>query len=324
MSFISPGFNPHRGFNILWGDLGVHVCGNGPAWANSVLPLLTYQSAAFGNGVYVIGANSVGAARNTAVSADGATFALSTTTSNLNTGNVERIVFGNGVFLDSSASSARFNSSPDGNVWTDEPALNAAVQFQDFVFGNGLFVVADSSSANTYATTGAGGAWTIRATPVQFSGLAWSSVRGKWFASELGGLRTYSSPDLIAWTQLGNLPLIPSSGIRAGADGSLVAPKGIAQAFIAVSLDGGATWADKALPFATLLPPVDVVYSNGAWITIQNGAFVSVSVDALTWTAAVSQITSQGAIPWRLAVGPKYIAVPVLGGGSTVGALGIC
>lgn len=325
MSFLSPGPNLHRGFNIVFGDPGAHAaCKVGPVWADMNMPLLTYQSAAWGNGVFMAGANSVGAARNTARSPDGTTWALSLTTANLNTGNVEQAVFGNGIFMIYGL--ARFNVSADADTWTDCPLLNGLFIAADLAFGNGLFVICDNGAAQVCATPNGATLFTVHATPVKFAGIVWDSSRNLWFGVEAGGVTSWSSPDLIAWTAKGILPAQGNS-IQVGA-GTLVAPRTFNAAFVNVSVDGGVTWTNQPIPFATILQKSGLHYQNGAWLAVQDGGFVSASVDALTWAATPSQITSQGAIPWRFvaggATGLTYVAVPVKGGGSTVGAIGLC
>ncbi|HEY8301797.1 MAG TPA: hypothetical protein VIG48_07855 [Jatrophihabitans sp.] len=124
--------------------------------------------------------------------------------------------------------------------------------------------------------------------------------------------------------ELGNLVIDHNSGTGTStspfyAYQSFVAPSsssgtGYNEAFLAVSADGGSTWADKAIPCSTNwggsldhnFPNVSVAPNGTLWYAVSNdkNVYTATSSDhGSTWTCsgAVSSTTAQGIFPWLVA-----------------------
>lgn len=303
-----------------------HVCTGGPVWQDSTLPLLNYFCATYGNGVFVAGGQTVGSAKNTAVSVDGISWVLSSTQAPMPT-QVSRMVFGNGIFFANGVGDATFASSPDGMVWTALTALGGIVTTAGIAFGNGLFVVTDNVTNRVLSTDGLGGGWAIHALPGGFIGRAVVWTGTVWLVAENGIVapRVFSSPDLVTWTQVGTQTSNTAGTVEmAFGGGAVVASSGASSAFIMYSLDEGVTWTNTPLAHSGLVDTIK--YQQGAFIITQS-SFVSNSLDGITWALTASQITpSVPGSRWTFASDglERYVAVNAISGGSTLHAVGIC
>lgn len=303
-----------------------HNCPNGPVWTPDTMPNLNYQSAAYGNGVFVAGGVTVGAAKNSSVSTDGATWRLSTSQVPL-VNQVSRILFGNNIFFANDISGASFASSTDGDTWISLGALGGVVITGGMAFGNGLFVVTDNSTNRVLATNGSGGAFTIHALPGGFIGRAIVWTGTVWLVSETGSAapRVYSSPDLVTWTLVApQASNTFGTSMMSFGGGVVLAASGAASAFIMYSIDNGVTWTNTALATSGVVHSIH--YQQGAFILLQSNN-VSVSTNGIAWALTASQIAlSTPGSQWvYISDGAgHYSAVNAIGGGSTVHSTGLC
>lgn len=302
-----------------------HICPAGPVWTPNTMPNMNYVSAAYGNGKFVAGGVTVGAAKNSSVSTDGITWRLSTGQVPL-VNQVSRILFGNHIFFANDISGASFASSPDGDAWTPLGALGGIVTTGGMAFGNGLFVVTDNGTNQVLSTVGFG-SWTFHPLPVGFIGRAIVWTGSVWLVSETGSAapRVYSSPDLAAWTLVA-----PQASNTFGTNlmgyggGVVVAASGAGAAFIMYSTDHGLTWINTPLAHSGVVDSIN--YQQGAFIILQSNN-VSNSTNGIAWNLTASQIAlSVPGSQWVFASDglTKYVAVNAISGGSTVHSVGLC
>jgi hypothetical protein len=231
-----------------------------------------YTTVAYGNGIFV--ASSFGFF---AYSYDGAIWTEDSTIINWG---IEKITFGNGLFVGvgyaiaSGVPTAYVKSSPDGLTWTSRtPAAN--LWWRAITYGNGLFVaVAQTGTGNRVMTSPNGINWTSRTTPVNldFSGVTYGN--GLFVAVSLGGAgvtggNIITSPDGITWTQR-NVSFIANTVFFANG-------KFTVGAYYSTN---GITWTASNLAFN----PYGIAYGNNFFVGVdQSGNRISYSIDAITW-----------------------------------------
>ncbi len=141
---------------------------------------LSWQSVAYGNGMYVAVAYN-GSGNRVMTSTDGITWAIRTSAAD---NQWLSVTYGNGLFVavSNTGTGNRVMTSPDGITWTSRTSA-ADNSWYSVTYGNGLFVaVASTGSGNRVMTSPDGITWTSRtsaADKLVFRHLRQWAVRGR-------------------------------------------------------------------------------------------------------------------------------------------------
>lgn len=261
----------------------------------------TWESVAYGNGVYVAVASS-GANRVMRSTDGGITWVVSVVTLTP----WSCVAFGNGLFV--VMSSDGFNgsiTSPDGITWTTQTQLAtlSGNAWKFIIFAGGQFVATGDSAStpNTSVITSHDGiAWTQRTTPVDddFLGIAYGN--GTYVV--LGRNYCITSPDGIIWT---SRTIVAASwkSVAFGA-GLFVAVTDTGFGAIAMSSPDGIVWASRVSASDQVWE--SVTYFSGLFIAVASTGTAAQrgmkSKNGITWTA----ITTTAANDWQCIIAAQY------------------
>ena len=152
----------------------------------------TWQSVAYGNGLFVAMASST---NNVMTSPDGITWTAQTAAE---TGSV---TYGNGLFVAVNGN-GDVVTSPDGITWTLHAAALTGSDWASVAYGNGLFVAVagGANTTNRVATSPDGVTWTGQAGDGTSDWNAVTYGNGLFVAGGFGPNEIMTSPDGITWT----------------------------------------------------------------------------------------------------------------------------
>ena len=277
---------------------------------------LSWQSLAYGNGLYVAVAGS-GTGNRVMTSPDGINWTARSSAADLSWRSVS---YGNGLFVAVAITGTgnRVMTSPDGINWTIRTSA-ADNSWNSITYGNGLFVaVASTGAGNRVMTSPDGISWTIRTSADNNS---WNSItygNGLFVAvaSTGTGNRVMTSPDGITWTSRATMPNNQWIGLTYG--------NGL---FVSVAEDGlgnrvmtspdGITWTSRTSSANNFW--FGLTYGNGLFVAVASsgtGNRVMTSPDGITWTSRVSATDNN----WRNVAyaNGQFVAVAYSGTGNRV------
>lgn len=211
---------------------------------------VSWISAAYGAGTWVVGSASANIATSTN---DGATW----TTRVMGAGASSRIAYGAGLFV-AAAGGSNVYTSPDGITWTTRAAANAATG--SIYFLNGLFV---AGGPDLLQTSPDGINWTARTVPLG----GWAYITygaGLYVAYSNDGtnyLNYITSPDGVTWTSRTS-PIGPCFGLAFG-NGLFMLGQQSSQYYISTD---GINW--------SYINTFNIWGTNMRSITFGNGLFV--------------------------------------------------
>jgi hypothetical protein len=131
-------------------NFGTYSDNNGVSWTNFTLPLTqTWQSIAYGNGVFVIIASGSG----TALYSNNNGSSWTSFTMPGGTGTWNSVAYGNGMFIAIAGSSTRAAYSYNGINWTASTLPGASAGWEAITYGNNRFVAISSASNRAIYTT---------------------------------------------------------------------------------------------------------------------------------------------------------------------------
>lgn len=310
MSFHSPGLNMHRGFNVLFGDVGAPAaCKDGPVWTLGNLA----TSSNWRGGVF--GKSGSGAGRFVAAGNNGATpvvnysddngvtwnaAATPPTSAFLNNAAGGSFAYGNGIWL--GLNGANIARSVDGSNWTNQSPPSGGQNA--IVFGKTNFIIAANGVTQCKTSpSGLGGSWVLRTLPATSpTGAAYLATDGAglvvYAGNGTGGASTFrSTDDGATWSSGGSLPApfngtVGLTALRYG-NGVLVGCNSGVTGSVCFSTDGGLTWSLCATTLTSFLPSTctwsDLIYSQGRWLLFSTTSNVGQgvilqSIDGNTWT----------------------------------------
>jgi hypothetical protein len=258
--------------------------GNKPVWTSRTSGAdLTWESVAYGNGIFVAVAES-NEVNGVMTSPDGITWTQRVPATNQYWSDV---TFGNGIFVAvkiDGVLSAQVMTSSDGITWTSRTSARAN-SWRDVTYGNGLFVaVADGGFGDRVMTSPNGITWTWRTSAADNTWYGVTYGNGIFVAvASSGSNRVMTSPDGITWTA--------RTAAAANQWLSVTYGEGV---FVAVSTDGvnpvmtspnGINWTSRSAVGSNEWR--DVTYGNGLFVAVASsgsGTRVMTSPDGITWT----------------------------------------
>ena len=289
----------------------------GTAAANS-----QWQSAAYGNGIFVAVAPQVTPRVSTSV--DGSTWTGVTLSGPLATRLWQSVWFANDRFivfsnpLDLSDTGATM-SSTDGINWTPG-TVPAGSQWYSVAYGNSTYVAISYSGSNVVMTSTDGVTWTAgTAFSSNYRAVTFGNGRFVAVGAGGGGGRVITSTDGINWTLQGAAPTNDWKSITYG--------NGL---FVAVSADGaptqvstspdGVTWTPRATPNNVVWD--EVAFGDGTFVATGDAGAVMSSSDGVTWTTRSAPVTVPASQNWRaLAYGRGRFTALSRNGSSNLGAM---
>jgi hypothetical protein len=314
---------------------GVFISTDGHAWSKAATALNNLNDVAFGNGLF-LGVNSgntvshstdgstwpgqsvwSGSTAFTRVSfANGRFFIMGSGSSgqllysstdastwtgpvSLNTNGIQKIVYGNGVYVSlnevitANATWSEFRTSTDGATWS-APNQFTNHLFTDAVFASGRFVVLNEVGAVLFSPDGTN--WTEQLAPELFGGVKMAWDGSLYLVSGVFG-RIVTSTDGTNWVrrtigpQNSLVGITHSGGLYVAVGGNLVPGGGdpYSSSTVATSVNGQ-NWAEHNPGTTNSL--LAVVGWNGRYVAVGTNGTIVTSVDATNWSAAVSPTTN--------------------------------
>jgi len=295
----------------------------GTTWAQGTAAANSqWQSAAYGNGIFVAVAPQVTPRVSTSV--DGSTWTGVTLSGPLATRLWQSVWFANDRFivfsnpLDLSDTGATM-SSTDGINWTPG-TVPAGSQWYSVAYGNSTYVAISYSGSNAVMTSTDGVTWTAgTAYASNYRAVTFGNGRFVAVGAGGGGGRVITSTDGISWTLQGAAPANDWKSITYGED-----------LFVAVSADGaptqvstspdGVTWTPRATPGTVVWD--EVAFGDGTFVATGDAGAVMSSSDGVTWTARSAPVTVPASQNWRaLAYGRGRFTALSRNGSSNLGAM---
>jgi hypothetical protein len=247
-------------------DGSIMSCFDGVNWTLRTSPAAnSWTAVAFGNGIFVAVAKT-GTGNRVVTSTDGITWTLQTSAVD---SNWQDVAYGKGLFVAvaSLGSGSRVMTSPNGVTWTAQTAV-AANGWQGITFGNDLFVaVSNSGTGNRVMTSPDGAMWTSQVSAADNN---WNSVvygNGLFVAvADSGsGNRVMTSPDAITWTTQTSASNNNWTAVTYG-NGLYVAVANSGIANRVMTSPNGATWTSRVS--AADNPWNAVIYGNGIFVAV--------------------------------------------------------
>ena len=294
---------------------------SGTTWnARTVPNAQSWQSVAYGNGLFVAVAVNGSTSQQIMTSPDGVNWTART--SPYASAQWTSITYGNGLFVAVSQTNGYIMTSPDGVNWTGRISPNI-VQWSSVAYGSGVFVaVANTGSTSTDIMTSPDAVnWTARTSPTA-TALQWQSVtygNGTFVAvAQTGTTATdiMTSTNGVTWTS--------QTSPNAQQWRSVTYGNGL---FVAVAQDGttatdimtssnGTTWTAQTSPNAQSWQ--SVTYGNGLFVAVAyNGATTSqqvmISLNGTIWTAQ----SSANLLQWTAVTYANSTFVAVANNGTT-------
>ncbi|MDB5182331.1 MAG: hypothetical protein JWO47_115 [Candidatus Saccharibacteria bacterium] len=251
----------------------------------------TWNSVAYGNGIYVAVSSTSGTGNEVMTSPDGITWTMRTSSTSAVWNSV---TYGNGLFVAVSSTAGTGNevmTSPDGITWTARTSSLSA-SWNSVTYGNNVFVAVSQTAGtgNEIMTSPDGTTWTTRTSSVSAS---WKSVtygNGLFVAvsSTAGtGNEIMTSPDGTTWTTRTSASSSTWSSVTYG--NSL---------YVAVSAAGsvmtspdGTTWTSRTAASANNWR--SVTYGSGLYVAVSTtgtSTRVMTSPDGTTWTTRTDPV----------------------------------
>ncbi|WP_438480140.1 beta strand repeat-containing protein [Oleiharenicola lentus] len=276
---------------IATGALGTIVTSpTGVTWTvrNSGGNQSNLQSAAFGNGRYVIVGQAGNTGRTLLTSTDGVTWTSSITGPYQGT-HLNGVASNNGSTAVAVGNGGAIVSTSDLTTWIQR-ASGSTDQFTDVAFGNGKYVAVGANGNVTVGTVD-GTTWSKQATDSVIGTNGLNGVRfadNQWIVTGNGG-RIYTAPDAqpFVWISRTTNTTQALRKVVAGAGRYVAVGAG---GVITTSSDLGATWTVRTSGTGLLL--LDVAYGNGKYVAVGQGGVVVTSTDAVTWSAPTSLSTA--------------------------------
>lgn len=232
----------------------------------------------------------------------------------LNTNGIQKVVYGNGVYVGLNQVSttngfwSEFRTSTDGATWSAPNAFTNHL-FTDAVFASGQFAVLDEVGRILFSSDGTN--WTEQAVPALFTGVKMVWDGSLYVVSGVFG-RIVTSTDGTNWVNRTTGPqnslvgITHSGGLFVAAGGNLVPGGGdpYSSSTVATSADGR-NWAEHDPGTTNSL--VAVTGGNGRFVAVGTNGTIVTSADATNWSAVVSPTTN---MLWGVAYGSgKFVAV---------------
>lgn len=202
------------------------------------------------------------------------------------TANVNFVTYGNGLYV-YCGNSGIIVTSPDGVTWTTRTS-NTTNQLTKIVYGNGLFVCI--GAGNTIRTSTDGITWDTRtSSSASASGITYGA--GLYVYS--GGTDSYTSTDGITWQYGNTIPTASTFTRIEYGNGIFVAAGNITSqlSVLATSTDA-INWVSKNYPISNTTISA-LSYSNGYFITGDTGGRLGVSTDGKNWQVRSTPTSSQ-------------------------------
>ena len=240
-----------------------------PMWSNGTMPSASWESIAYGNGLFV----TTGSGKE-AYSTNG----INWVQPGIPKGSWNLVAYGNGKFIAVTSNKAAY--STDGITWTAS-TLPSSANWTSVAYGNNKFVViaGEGSDKAIYSTDGI--TWTESTLP---SSAYWMSVtygNGIFIAvSKYSKSKGAYSTDGITWTEI-SLPISSLSSVTYGNN-----------LFVAVTFNkaaystDGITWTTSTLPSSDYDEP-KITYGDGKFVVVSGiSNLTAYSTDGITWTAS--------------------------------------
>ena len=247
---------------------------DGITWTLRTMPsALGWNSATYGNGVFVAVSNNTTTA---ASSADGGiTWTLRTMPASVAW---QSVTYGNGVFAVVGQATTTAASSTDGITWTLR-TMPSATNWYSVTYGNGVFA-AIAINTTTAASSTDGITWTLRTMPASTSWVSTTYGNGVFAAISQTTTTAASSTDGITWT----LRTLPSAlnwySVTYG--NGVFAAIALTTTTAASSTDG-ITWTLRTLPSAVAWRSVGSGHMQDTEIIYKNA---SIAANGTTWIDA--------------------------------------
>ena len=274
----------------------------------------TIQSVAFGNGVFVAGANNGKIARSVDF---GATWGAYIANNFGGAETIQSIAFGSGVFVAVSSLGNTSRSTDNGVTWSALVNVNGVTPILGVAFGNGIFN-AIQSGARLLRSTDLGQSWSTTTPFTPHTGVGISYGNGVFVVVGTVAI-TYRSPDLgVTWSLSANP--FGANNLRSTAfgNGIFVATSDVGT--IARSVDLGLTWGSLITnPFAvTVLNSSS--YNFGIFqIGATNGTTARSYDNGLTWGSLITNPFGANAIYSIASSTSNIVAVGQAGSIATAG-----
>ena len=254
--------------------ISIAVTSDGSTWTARTLPSSqSWNSVAYGNGVFVAISGSHIGSNVAATSPDGTAWTARTLPSS---SNWRSITFGNGLFV-AVGHGVVAATSADGITWTAR-TLPISSNWSSVTYGNGAFVAVGSGTS--VATSADGINWTLGTLP--FFQFSWTSVtfgNGVFVAvSIFQSNKAAISADGIIWTpttlsdSTNWLSVTFGNGVFVAVANSI--------SFQATSPDG-ITWTTRTTQGPNWRA---VTFGNGIFVALSNSMVAATSIDGITWT----------------------------------------
>jgi len=249
----------------------------------------SWNSVAFGNGIFVAVAQTGTAGNRVMTSPDGINWTSQTAALDVGWNG---IAYGNGLFV--AVTGGALMTSPDGINWTLR-TVDATSGWHGVAYGNGLWVaVSGYGSGNRVMTSPDGISWTLRASTADNNWFSVAYGNGLWVALATDGTvnnQMMTSPDGINWTARTSAAVNEWTSVAYG-NGLWVAVARVGTGNLMMTSTDGINWTSRT-PAANNKWR-NVAYGNGLWVAVAftgTGNRVMTSPDGITWTSRTTGVT---------------------------------
>ncbi len=294
IAFSSDQKETYLGTGVAGGNIRLLSTPPGIIWAERTSPAnVQWQTAAYGNGTFVVLSAAMSAANGSMTSEDGIRWVKRAVP---NANYWSSVAYGAGKFVGVSTNGTHrvIYSTNDGATWTEADSSEAN-GWTGVAYGNGRFVAVAADGTNRAMTSTDGITWTAQAIDSQI----WYAVTyggGLFVAvgqdvSNNGVIST--SPDGVTWTPRTSNVARPLNCVAYG-NGRYIAAADNATANSITTSTDGITWVTQDLRSLTAGSPTyqSIAYGNGMWALFSHmNMYYLTSYDAVNWTSRTSAIS---------------------------------